>query len=271
MMRSTAVAAAFALLLLAAGSASAGRQLLREPIALGSAGRQLLSTGEPAVELGLAGNFTILAKAGISTVPSSVITGDIGVSPIASGALTGFSLMPDSTNVFSTSTQITGNAYAANYDGTTPTVLSTAVSNMEAAYTDAAGRVNTDGARINLKAGLIGGETLTPGIYTWSTDVSIIGGDLFINGSDTDIFIFQIATELISAAGTRVTLTGGALAKNIFWQVGGTVTFGAGTHFEGILLAKTAVIVKTESSINGLVLAQTAVTLDQATVTPPSS
>ena len=123
------------------------------------------------VGLGAAGNYAILAKTGISTVPPSVVTGDIGVSPIDSTAITGFSLIFDSTTRFATSAQLTGNAYAADYSAPTPANLTTAVSDMETAYTDAAGRTLPD--YIELGAGIIGGLTLTPGLYKWSTRVTI--------------------------------------------------------------------------------------------------
>src|SRR5665647_2129021 len=92
------------------------------------------------VNLGAAANYAILAKSGISTVPNSIITGNIGVSPIDSTAITGFSLIEDSTTTFSRSTQLVGQAYAPDYASPTPSNLTTAVSNMETAYTDAAGR-----------------------------------------------------------------------------------------------------------------------------------
>jgi hypothetical protein len=137
---------------------------------------------------------------------------------------------------------------------------------METAYTDAAGRPNDDAARINLKGGAIGGETLTAGIYTFGVDVSI-SLDVTFFGTDTDIFILQTTGSVIQAANTQVTLTGGALAKNVFWQVASLVDVGAGAHLEGVLLVKTAVTFKTGSSLLGRVLAQTACNLQMATIT----
>jgi hypothetical protein len=83
----------------------------------------------------------ILAKSGISTVPNSVITGDIAVSPIAAGAMTGFSLTLDSSGQFSTSSQVVGKAFAADYAAPTPANLISAVNAMEAAYTNTANRL----------------------------------------------------------------------------------------------------------------------------------
>jgi hypothetical protein len=224
---------------------------------------------EPTVNLLTAGDYAILTKTGISTVPDSAITGDIAVSPIVGTAMTGFSFTRDSSKEFSTSEQLNGKAYAANYGVDTPELLSNAVSAMEAAYTDAAGRPNSDGARTNLEAGLLNGNVLTPGVYTFGTDVSI-GGDIYFEGTgtvtDTDVFIIQMTGNLEQVANTRVILTNGALAKNIFWQVAGFAKVGAGAHMEGILLVKTSVTFITASSLNGRVLAQTACTLQKATI-----
>ena len=123
------------------------------------------------VFLGSAGDFVILTKSGISTVPASIITGDIGVSPIAATFMTGFSLTADSSGTYSQSTQITGNAYAADYFPPTPSKMTTAISDMETAYVDAAGRPTSDGAKINFNSGLITGETLRAGVYKWGSDV----------------------------------------------------------------------------------------------------
>ena len=98
------------------------------------------AAGPAAVNLGAAGNFAILVKTGISTTGASHVTGDIGVSPAAASTITGFALVADVTNIFSTSSLVTGKVYAANYAPPTPANMTTAVSNMEAAYTAAAGR-----------------------------------------------------------------------------------------------------------------------------------
>jgi hypothetical protein len=235
----------------------------------------------PVVDLDTAADFAILTKAGISTVPNSTITGDIAVSPIAATAMTGFSLAIDqASGQFSTSTQVVGKAYAADYEVPTPANLTTAVSDMEAAYTDAAGRDNTDAARINLGGGVLGGvfggatAPLTHGVYTFGTVVSI-NGDIVFEGTepeeeeDEDIYIIQMTGNLVQAANYTVILTNGAKAKNIFWQVAGYVSVGAGAHMEGILLVKTAVTFETGSSLNGRILAQTACTLQVANITQP--
>ena len=218
------------------------------------------------VNLGRAGGFAILAKSGISTVPTSDIVGNIGVSPISATAITGFSLIADSTNVFSTATQVTGKVYAADYAVPTPSNMTTAVSDMERAYTDAAGRA---AGVTELGAGNIGGMTLGRGVYKWGTGV-LIPSDLTLNGSSNDVFIFQIAQGLTVSSGTQINLTGGALAKNVYWQVAGAVDVGTTAHIEGVVLTKTAVALHTGATMEGRLLAQTAVTLESSTVLEPA-
>ncbi|HEX7601240.1 MAG TPA: ice-binding family protein [Polyangiaceae bacterium] len=222
--------------------------------------------GSPSVvNLGTAGNFVILSKAGISTVPASVITGNIGVSPVAATYITGFSLIADSSNVFSISPQVTGKVYAADYAVPTPSNLTTAVGDMQLAFTDAAGRAP---GVTELGAGNIGGMTLPHGVYKWSSSV-LIPTNVTLTGSATDVWIMQIAQNLTVSSATKVSLAGGALPKNVFWQVSGAVDFGTTSHFEGIVLSQTAITLQTGASINGRLLAQTAVTLDTSTVVQP--
>ena len=196
-----------------------------------------------------------------------MVTGDLGLSPAAASFITGFSLVADSTNVFSTSPQIVGKAFAANYAVPTPANLTTAVSNMETAYTDAAGRPTPD--FLELGTGNIGGKTLAPGLYKWTSTVTI-PSDVTISGGANDVWIFQTTGDLTMSAAQHVTLAGGAQAKNVFWQVAGQATLGTGSHFEGVLLCKTAVTLQTGATMNGRVLAQTQVALQQATVTRPA-
>jgi hypothetical protein len=220
------------------------------------------------VNLGTAGNYVILSKSGISTVPTSAITGDIGVSPISSTAITGFSLIHSFDGKFATSAQVTGNIYAANFLAPTPSRLTTAVGDMQTAYTDAAGRTLPNFTELG--AGQIGGLTLVPGLYKWSTSV-LISSDVTLSGGPNDVWIFQIAGKITQASGTKIHLAGGALAKNIFWQAAGLVALGTTSHFEGIIMSKQLISLATGASINGRLLAQTAVTLQGNAVTAPAS
>ncbi len=220
---------------------------------------------QPAI-LDTVSNFVILAKSGIDTVPGSAITGNMGVSPISSTAITGFSLIMDVSNTFSTSSQVTGRVYAADYTSPTPSNMTTAISHMETAYTETAGRSNPDFTE--QFAGNLGGQTLVPGLYKWGTTV-IIPTDVTLAGTANDVWVFQIAGDLTMASAQNIILSGGALPENIFWQVAGQVTVGSTSHFEGIIFCQTDINFLTGSSINGRLLSQTAVNIQSSTVTQP--
>jgi len=232
--------------------------------------RTLQQASPDPVLLGKAGEFAILSKAGISTVPDSVITGDIGVSPIAAGGLTDFTLIAEGGSS-STSSQVTGKCFAADYASPTPSMLTTAISDGETAYTDAAFRPCIDAANLNVGAGLITGRTFSAGVYEWGSDVYFTAPDgITINGTASDVFIFKTSGNIIAGSGAKVTLTGGAVASNVFWKVAGYVDAGTTSHLEGIFLVKTHAAFKTGSSLNCRIFAQTAVTLDAATITAPA-
>lgn len=216
------------------------------------------------VNLGSAINYVILAKSAISNVSTSAITGDLGLSPSAQSFITGFALT--SATGYATSPQVTGKIYAADQASPTPTNLTTAVNDMITAYTDAAGRPTPDFSELG--TGNIGGKTLTAGLYKWTNTVTL-PSSVTISGGANDVWIFQIAGDLTMSNAVNITLIGGAQAKNIFWQVAGTVTIGTTSHFEGIILSQTGIAFQTGSSMNGRALAQTAVTLDSSTIVKP--
>lgn len=212
-----------------------------------------------AVNLGVAANFAILSKTGITDVYKSTVTGDVGASPITGAAIL---LKCD---------EVTGTIFSVDAAGpackiTDATRLTTAIGDMQIAYTNAAGRVNPD--FLNLGAGTIGGKTLTPGLYKWTSTLNI-PTDITISGSPTDVWIFQVSGNLNMSSSVRITLSGGAQAKNIFWQTSGAVTLGSTSHFEGNILSQTGINLKTGASINGRMMAQTAVTLQMNTVKIP--
>jgi len=227
------------------------------------------AAGPAIVNLGTAGDFAILAKTGISTTGTTHVTGDIGVSPAAASFITGFGLTMDSSNTFATSSLVTGKVYSTDYTPPTPTTMTTAVSDMQTAYTAAAGRAAGVGPNLNLGAGTVAGQTLAPGTYTWGSNVTITT-DLTLSGSANDVWLFQITGTLDIATGKQILLVG-ALAKNIFWQVSDAVTFSPGSHFEGNILAMTNIAMQTGATLNGRALAQAAVTLDASTVVAPVS
>lgn len=223
------------------------------------------AVGIASVNLGSAGNYVILAKTTITNNSTSALTGDLGLSPAATSYVTGLAL--SNATGYATSAQVTGHIYAADMADPTPITLTTAVNNMITAYNDAAGRTLPD--FVELGSGIIGGTTLAPGLYKWTSTVTI-PTDITISGSATDVWIFQIAGDLTMSSAVNITLSGGAMAKNIFWQVGGQVTIGTTAHFEGIILSMTGITFQTGASMNGRALAQTAVVLDGNTITEPA-
>jgi len=227
-----------------------------------------VAQGPDPVVLGTAGDYVILAKSGISTTGTTKITGDIAVSPIDLTAITGFDETLSTDGTSATSLLVTGDIFAANLASPTPSILTTAISDMETAYTNAAGRSDPDFTE--LYAGDISNKTLAPGLYKWGTNVSI-NTTVTLSGSANDVWVFQIAGDVIQASDTQVLLDG-AVAKNVFWQVGGGtgVVIGTDATFEGVVLAEKAVSVKTGATVNGRLLSQTAVTLDANAVTEPT-
>jgi hypothetical protein len=230
-----------------------------------------------AVELGSAGDYAILAKTGISSVPDSSINGHIAVSPIAATAITGFSLTKASSDDFSTSTQVNneGKAFAPEYSEDVKTALITAVGDMQTAYDDAAGRdVDDDepegGQTYNeLETGDIGGQILKPGVYTFTSAIRI-NADITLQGTkdNADVFIIRTTKSLLQAASTEVKLVDVA-PENVFWQVAEQVEVGASAVLNGIVLVETDALFKDSSTLNGRVLAQTACNLKVATIVTP--
>lgn len=219
-----------------------------------------ISQTSPApVNLGASSNYVILAKSGISNTGATSIIGNIGVSPNNATSITGFGLIADASNQFSTSSLITGKVYASNYSPPTPANLTAAVSDMQTAYTNVAGRPAN---YTELYTGNLTGQTLTTGVYKWSTGVLVSAGGFVISGSATDVFIFEIAQNLTVANGATITLSGGAQSSNIFWQVAGQVTLGTTSNFKGIVLCQTMINMQTGAAFDGRALAQTAVTLN---------
>ncbi len=214
------------------------------------------------VNLGTSGNFVILSETGITDVSPSPITGNIGSSPITGAA------------ILVSCAEVTGTIFSVDSAGPScavidPAGLGQAVLDMQAAYTDAAGRTTPD--FVELGEGNISGMTLTPGLYKWSTGVSVDNTGFTLSGGPNAVWIFQVAGDLLLANNAIMNLAGGARASNIFWQLAGPTgaTFGTGAAFSGNILSSHQVILGTGASLNGRALAATQVTLQMSTVTSP--
>ncbi len=224
-----------------------------------------VSGGPATVNLGTAANYVIIAKSTVTTTGATDVTGDIALSPGTSFA--GFGESLDASGEFATSAAyVTGRMFKSTYAPPTPSNLTTAVLDMQTAYDDAAGRTLPD--FLNLGGGSIQGMNLAPGLYSWGTGVSI-PSSVTLTGGANDVWIFQVGQDLTVGNSAIVTLAGGALAKNIFWQVAGQATLGTSSDFKGVILCKTQIVMMTNSVMLGRSLAQTAVTLDATTITEP--
>ncbi len=196
------------------------------------------TTVQSTVPLAGAANFALLAGSSVTSTGATTVTGDIGLSPGSS--VGGF---PPGILV--------GTMHINN------TIASQAKLDLTAAYNDVAGRTATD---IVTLSGNIGGLTLTPGLYKSTSSIAISSGDLTFNanGNPNAVFIIQIASTLTTTSGRKVILSGGALASNIFWQVGSSATFGTTSVFKGTVLAMQSITFNTGATIDGRALARTA-------------
>ena len=226
------------------------------------------------VELGTADSFAVLAGTEVTNVPTSAITGDVGLSPGAGSSY----------DAGVTQAQVDGTIYAVDGTGPAgsvedPALLTQAKADLVTAYDDAAGRTPTD----TFVAGdnQLGGQTLTSGVYAFghATTANIVG-TLTLSGGANSVFIFQASSDLVTASSSVVDLIGGVKACNVFWQVDSSATLGTDSVFVGNIMALTAITVNTGATIEGSALARNAaVTLDQnvitdsacAAVVPPDS
>ena len=203
------------------------------------------SVAAPAVGLGTADSFAVLAGSGITNTGPTTITGDIGTFP--NPAETGF-----------VSVTVNGTNHVAD------AVTQQAKDDLVTAYDVAAG----SGPPIAIPTGELGGLTLTPGVYNGAT--LQITGTLTLDtlGDPAAVFIFQSGATLITASNSSVVVLGGGTACNVFWQLTSSATLGTGSHLIGSVLALTSITATTGATVDGRLLARNgAVTMDTNTIT----
>jgi hypothetical protein len=263
-------------ILLAAIAAGCGGSGSVVPSTVAQPGAVCSGTG--CVDLGTAANYVILAEAGISYTPTATVSstpkiiGNIGVSPAAASTITGLALDLPAGSAYSTSTLVTGAIYAPGYAPPTPANLTTARGDKLAAYSAAAAMATAGGglsdACPNAGTGALGGVTLTPGVYTCAVDVSIgTATDLTLDGAG--VYVIKTTGTLTQAANTHVLMTGGALPQNVFWQVAGAVSIGAGAHMEGNIMSASNISLVTGATLKGRLYSATDIAMDANTVTQP--
>ena len=194
------------------------------------------TTAQATIVLAGASTFAILAGSAVSNTGATTVTGDLGLSPGSSvggfppGILIGTQHIND-------------------------VIVNQAKLDLTAAYNDAAGRTCTD---IVTLSGNIGGLTLTPGLYKSTSSLAVSSGDVTFDakGNSSAIFIIQIASTLTTTSGRKVILSGGALASNIFWQVGTSATFGTTSVFKGTVMAMQSITFNTGATLDGKGLAR---------------
>lgn len=186
------------------------------------------------VNLGDAVDFTVLGAMGVTVSGATAVQGLLGVSSVAQTYITG-----SASFVFSDTptTNVRGIASVAQC-----VLAGTA---MDIAYLDAAGRPDAT----LLAASSMVDVTFAPGLYK-SDALTLESGEMYISGSSTDIFIFQTTTLTVNT-GAKMIMQGGALAKNVFWQVGTTANFLAGSHVEGTVLAGTTIALVAGATVTG--------------------
>ena len=211
--------------------------------------------------LGSAKSFAVLAGSSIANIPTSAISGDVGLYPNGAAYVTGFSLISSGTGYF-VSSQVTGQVHIADL------TARVAKDDLVTAYTAAAAAPTT----LDLSGQDLGGKTLAPGVYSFSSSAQLTGpAPLTLSGDAAGVFIFKIGGTLTTASNSQINLAGGATACGVYWQVG-SANLGSLTHFDGTLMAMDSITMGTGASMNGRALARNgAVNLNQNTINVPTA
>ena len=192
-----------------------------------------LAAGPAPIDLKSAAHFTVLATSTTTTTGGGIINGDVGLSPVGSQGIP-----PDKIN----GTIYNGDPIAAQAQ------LDLTAAIIAASPAQLPGGINA-GAEL-------GSQTLVPGVYQSPSGSYAITGDLTLYGGPDDVWVFQMASTLTVEVGGRVILTGGAQARNIFWQVGSSATLGTSSVFKGTIMAYASISMNASSTLDGRALAQ---------------
>lgn len=224
------------------------------------------------VPLGLTSTFAILASAEITNIPTSVITGDIGLTPDSASNISGFSLP-------ASCPEVNGTVYVVDATGPScatiaPEILEDAKADVGIAFLDA--RAATRGTPQAI-SGDLHGLTLYPGLYESSTSLEISpGGILYLDalGDDSAVFIIRSETSITTESASEVVLVDGAKADRVYWTAGSSVTLGTDSIMKGTIIAGTSISLLSRANLEGRALNQgssaAAVTLDACTISLPS-
>jgi hypothetical protein len=224
------------------------------------------------VALGSAANFAILASAAITNIPTSLITGDVGLTPDTGANITGFSAPL-------TCPEVVGRIYAVDSSGPAcalvdAVLLSNAKTDALAAFTNATGAARGTPTAISTN---LEGLTFYPGLYESLTTIDLSAGGILTldaQGDPNAVFVIRSATAINALSTSQVVLSGGAKASNVFWSAGSAITLGVNSVMKGSLLASTAITLQTGAQLEGRALNQgaaaAAITCDACTITVPT-
>jgi len=203
------------------------------------------------INLGTAAGYGVLANSTVTNTGPTIVNGDLGLSPGTS--ITGFGGAPDGV--------VNGTVHATDAAAAQAQADTTTAYNVAASLTP-----TTTGI------GELNGLSLTPGVYTGGALALSNNGALTLAGAADSVWVFQAASTLTIGSATRITITGGANACNVFWQVGSSATIGTAAQFQGTILAQQSITATTSATIVGRLLAGgAAVTLDTNTITAPTN
>lgn len=249
------------------GGGGDGTAAAPAPVVVDAAGG--VCAGADCVDLGTAGTYVVLARAGITNISTSAVTGNIGLESSA-GNMTGFAETLDASGTFSTSAEVTGKLYAFDYADPTPANLTQAITDTGAAFVAADAKPVGVGNTNLGAAGNITGLDLPAGVYEWTTGVSVDAASaVTLTGSATDVWVLKIAGGITMNPGSSVTLAGGALPKNVFWR-STAAALNTTAHMEGIVLSSSDITLASGATVNGRLYASSAATLSANTITRPA-